>query len=111
MTDVVFVLLLLATAINTAAIVAFVLWQSRYRLDVGRIAGVMAADLLERYEAGELEETAVRTFVRERYASMCALFGLPTAPGDVIADRVWGHVTAAAGERPARALGERALYE
>ena len=85
-------------------------YVTRYRLDVGRIAGVMAADLLERSDPRELSETAVRAFVRERYASMCALFGLPSGPADAIADRVWGHVTAAGGPAPQRAQGV-ALYE
>ena len=116
MTDnVVFPLLLLLVALaatNTVATIGFVLWRLRYRIDAGRIAGVMAADLLERGDANTLTETAIRTFARERYATMCALFGLPTAAGDAIADRVVAYVAQATGEPPPQWAGElRGLYE
>ena len=110
MTELGFVALLVFTAANTAALLWLVVYVTRYRLDVGRVAGVMAADLLERSDPRELSEAAVRAFVRERYAAMCALFGLPSAPADAIADRVWGYVTAATGEQPQRVAGS-ALYE
>jgi hypothetical protein len=106
------VALLVFTTANTAALLYLIRYVTRYRLDIGRIAGVMAADLLENNQIAELSETAIRTFVRERYATMCALFGLPSAPADEIADRVYAYVVAALGDRPRRWAGEGvALYE
>ena len=89
-----------------------VFWRTRFRIDIGRIAGVMAADLLERGDAETLTEAAIRAFVRERYATMCALFGLPSGPADAIADAVVAYVTQATGEPPRQWAGElRSLYE
>jgi len=60
----------------------------------------MAADLLETYQdnLGQLSETGVKKFTRERYNLICVTFGLPSAPTDKVCSLVWERVVKTVGD-------------
>ena len=90
---------------------SFVMWQWRYRFDVKRVADVMAADLLERYQEDvtQLSEEGVRKHATQRYIQLAATFGLPMAHTDRVASMVWNTINEAHGEYPER-LNAEPLY-
>lgn len=79
-------------------------YKWRYRFDVRRVADVMAADLLEKYQddVGQLGEHGVKEYATQRYIQLAATFGLPSSPADKVAGMVWTVVDNAQGVQPQR---------
>jgi hypothetical protein len=108
-------LILTLQLLTLAAVLAFVAWRLRWSVDLERVAGAIAADILERHEdvIYTLEPFGTRALARSRYLALCGLAGLPEGAADWVADRVWGYVVKAQNRRPETA-GEGeviALYE
>lgn len=99
-------------ALTLLILLAYAIWQWRYRFDVGRVADVMAADLMERYrdDLHTLSQKGVRDFARNRYLQLAATFGLPSGLVDVVCDRVAKTIADAQGDEPQRVEGV-AIYE
>ena len=95
-----------------ALIAAYVVWHWQYRFDVKRVADVMAADLLEKYQedVGQLGEHGVKEYATKRYIQLAATFGLPSSPVDKVAGMVWEGVSDAQGVQPQR-VEAPVLYE
>lgn len=98
--------------VTLAVAFAVALYFVRWRFDARRMADVLAADLLEKYDADivDLSEQGVQDATRMQYIQIAATFGLPSAPADEIAARVWQRVQDARGEMP-RQDGVATLYE
>ena len=81
------------------AIAAYVIRHWRFRFDVQRMADVMAADLLERYQEDvqQLSEQGTKRYANETYIRYAATFGLPSAPADRVAVMVWEVIKDAQG--------------
>ena len=91
---------------------AFLVWRWRYRFDAGRVADVMAADLIEKYQDDiyQLSEDGVKKYATQRYMEIAASVGLPSAPADFVANRAWDWIAQAQGEQPTRTT-VRAIYD
>ena len=94
-------------------VLAYAAWQWRFRFDVGRVADVMAANLINEYgdDVGNLSESGVKEFARKKYFEMALSFGLPTRLTDYVADRVATNIMELQGEQPQRVSDAPVIYE
>ena len=89
-------------------------WQrNRFIIDAGRIADLMAAQLLADYE-GELfvlDSEGVKSYARHKYMQMVTEWGLPSAAVDRIAVLVDERVKLAQGYTEPQTAVQVAMYE
>jgi len=95
-------------------IAALYVWQrNRFIIDAGRVADLMAAQLLADYE-GELfvlDSAGVKSYARNKYMQMVTEWGLPSAAVDRIADLVNGRVQLAQGHTEPATAVQVPIYE
>lgn len=113
MSDFQFVILALLNALTFAAVVFYVVYRLRWSVDLERVAGAIAADILERHEDNVwvLEPFGTKGLVRTRYLELCAIAGLPESAADWTARRVWAYVEKAQALEDAPAADLGTLYE
>ena len=104
--------ILIMQALALIILSSLAVYNWRYRFDVRRVADVMAADLMDKYQSdvGQLEEHGVKKYATQRYIQLAATFGLPSSPADTVAGMVWAVVSDSQGVQPQRVEGV-ALYE
>lgn len=91
MMEIALTLLVLLTLANTAVLAYALLYNRRWRIDTARIAGAIAANLIDRYggDTWRLDEAGTKRAARERYLELCGAFGLPETAVTDIAAGVW----------------------
>lgn len=90
--------------LTLAAVATYVVYCARFSIDLERVAGAIAASLLETYaaEIETLEPEGTKRHARTRYLELCAFAGLPERAADWVAGRVWEYVAKAQGTEPAQ---------
>ena len=88
------VLIILTQALILGLFAGLLYYRARFQVDLERVAGALAAKLLEDYrgELHTLDESGTRQYFRERYIALVATFGLPGQGTDWVVDRGWAYI-------------------
>lgn len=87
-------IILIIQLITLAAIGAYIVYRLRWSVDLDRVAGAIAANILERYEGDVwvLDSYGTQTMARTKYLELCGISGLPERAADWIGRRVWSYI-------------------
>ena len=111
MTTAVFILQL-AMAAGIAAYIYYT-QQNVFRVDIQRCADTYALTLLSDYAAdlGILEMATTKQYVRSKYVQDCALYGLPVAAADRVANLVWQRIAKATSQTEIKTAKFEGFYD
>ncbi|TXH19477.1 MAG: hypothetical protein E6R03_00445 [Hyphomicrobiaceae bacterium] len=70
-----------------------------YTIDISRVAGVLADDLLRDFAPYELSYQTTIQYLRTRYMRLVAKYGMPEAACNAVAEAGWKVVIAAGAVR------------
>lgn len=100
-------------ALTLAAVLLYLAWRARWSVDLERVAGALAADILEGHEDAvfALEPFGTRAMARTRYLGLCGIAGLPERAAGWVAGRVWSYVEKAQSMARPETAEVVSLYE
>lgn len=75
-----------------------------HTIDVGKVAGILAADLLKDYAPAELTEQFATQYLRTRYMQLVGRYGMPASAVNHVVQAGW-KIAVAAGAVSREAQG------